>query len=76
MINLIRTVEELREKTWELDTSTRSFEQRIKSYNLSIRFRNNLVFYGLKEENLCANNAEWMVKEVLKGYSSSSQTWF
>ena len=27
-------------------------------------FRNNLVFYGLKEESLCANNAEWMVKEV------------
>lgn len=45
-----RTVEELREKTWELDTST----------------RNNLVFYGLKEESLGANNADWMVKELLK----------
>ena len=26
--------------------------------------RNNLVFYGLKEESLGANNADWMVKEV------------
>ena len=67
MKTLIRTVEELREKTWELDTSTRCLEQKrktIKSYVLSIQFRNNLVFYGLKEENLCANNAECMVKEV------------
>ena len=36
----------------------------INSYILPFHFRNNLVFYGLKEENLCANNAEWMVKEV------------
>ena len=74
MINLIRTVEELREKTWELDTSTRYFNTKkevINSYILPIDCRNNLVFYGLKEENLCANNAEWMVKEVTK-----DQTWF
>ena len=59
---MFRTVEELREKTWELDTSTRSFF--IKHLIPQPFCRNNLVFYGLKEEALGANNAEWMVKEV------------
>ena len=33
MINLIRTVEELREKTWELDTSTRYFDPKNEEMN-------------------------------------------
>ena len=41
-----RTVEELKEKTWKLDTST----------------KNNLVFYGIKED--ASGNTEWTVKEV------------
>jgi hypothetical protein len=56
-----RTVEELREKTWELDTSTRC---RLEE-EPPLPGRNNLVFYGLKEDMLGANNAEWMVKEVM-----------
>ena len=32
---LIRTVEELREKTWELDTSTRSKDQKLKKGNIA-----------------------------------------
>ena len=42
-----RTVEELKEKTWKLDSST----------------RNNLVFYGIKED-AGGGNTEWAVKEV------------
>ena len=42
-----RNVEELKEKTWELDTNT----------------RNNLVFYGIKEEGN-PGNTEWAVREV------------
>lgn len=45
-----RTIEELREKTWELDTST----------------RNNLVFYGLKDDEEGGSTAEWMVKELIR----------
>ena len=40
-------VEDLKEKTWELDTNT----------------RNNLVFYGIKEEG-APGNTEWAVREV------------
>ena len=43
-----RTVEELKEKAWELDTNT----------------RNNLVFYGIKED-AGSGNTEWAVKEVV-----------
>ena len=42
-----RVVEDLKEKTWELDTNT----------------RNNLVFYGIKEEG-APGNTEWAVREV------------
>ena len=42
-----RVVEDLKEKTWELDTNT----------------RNNLVFYGIKEES-APGNTEWAVREV------------
>ena len=42
-----KTVEELKEKTWELDTSN----------------RNNLVFYGIKEDDR-SGNTELAVKEV------------
>ena len=45
---LRRNVEELKEKTWELDSNT----------------RNNLVFYGIKEEG--QGNTEWAVREVKK----------
>ena len=48
LLAMRRTVEELKEKTWELDTST----------------RNNLVFYGIKED-AGSGNTEWAVKEVL-----------
>ena len=44
-----RTVEELKEKTWKLDSST----------------KNNLVFYGIKED-AGSGNTEWAVKEVEK----------
>ena len=47
LLAMRRTVEELKEKTWELDTST----------------RNNLVFYGIKED-AGSGNTEWAVKEV------------
>ena len=40
-------MEDLKEKTWELDTNT----------------RNNLVFYGIKEEG-APGNTEWAVREV------------
>ena len=40
-------MEDLKEKTWELDTNT----------------RNNLVFYGIKEEGV-PGNTEWAVREV------------
>ena len=46
---LRRIVEELKEKTWELDTNT----------------RNNLVFYGIKEDGT-TGNTEWAVREVVK----------
>lgn len=39
LTNLKRTVEDLKEKTWKLDNSTRS----------------NLVFYGIKEDGSCCN---------------------
>ena len=42
-------MEELKEKTWELDTNT----------------RNNLVFYGIKEDGT-TGNTEWAVREVFK----------
>ena len=42
-------MEELKEKTWELDTST----------------RNNLVFYGIVEED-GPGNVEWSVREVIR----------
>ena len=46
---LSTAVEELKEKTWELDTST----------------RNNLVFYGIVEED-GPGNVEWSVREVIR----------
>ena len=49
LLAMRRTVEELKEKTWELDTST----------------RNNLVFYGIKED-AGSGNTEWAVKEVFE----------
>lgn len=49
LTSMRRTVEELKEKTWKLDTST----------------RNNLVFYGIKEE-AGSGNTEWAVKEVIR----------
>ena len=42
-------VEDLKEKTWELDTNT----------------RNNLVFYGMKEDG-ATGNSEWAVRELIK----------
>ena len=48
LLAMRRTVEELKEKTWQLDTST----------------RNNLVFYGIKED-AGSGNTEWAVKEEL-----------
>ena len=42
-------MEELKEKTWELDTNT----------------RNNLVFYGIKEDGT-TGNTEWAVREVVQ----------
>ncbi|XP_023334977.1 uncharacterized protein LOC111706351 isoform X1 [Eurytemora carolleeae] len=44
-----REVEELKEKTWELDTNT----------------RNNLVFYGIRED-AGGGNLEFCVKEVIR----------
>ena len=49
LLSMRRMVEELKEKTWELDTST----------------RDNLVFYGIKED-AGSGNTEWAVKEVSK----------
>ena len=46
---ITRVVEDLKEKTWELDTNT----------------RNNLVFYGLKEDGT-GGNSEWAVRELIK----------
>ena len=47
-------MEELKEKTWELDTNT----------------RNNLVFYGIKEDGT-TGNTEWAVREVVKDETES-----
>ena len=47
LTSLKRGLEDLKEKTWKLDTNT----------------RNNLVFYGIKEDGTCCN-AEFAVKEV------------
>ena len=49
LLAMRRTVGELKEKTWELDTT----------------YRNNLVFYGIKED-AGSGNTEWAVKEVFE----------
>ena len=53
---LNRTVEELREKTWELDTSTRSKDQKLKKRKNSFTEFKYKIYFVAKSKNIPANH--------------------
>ena len=83
MVKLEKVVEELKEEIWELDTNNRLirhgkgivkngtrivFTTTETGINLATIIRNNLVFYGIREE--AATSPEAAVRDVIKRFMS------
>ena len=84
MVKLEKVVEELKEEIWELDTNNRLIQHGTRivkkngtrivctttetGINLATIIRNNLVFYGIREE--AATSPEAAVRDVIKRFMS------